>query len=188
MVAAAGILAVGWYLGSPLIIDRMVDEAFPFHIPSETEADDMTAAEIGAMKVDMVAALPSADEMEELPRAVERRLEERATEFVARAPDEPMLETMPVTHGMPEVLLTGQFEDADSFHRGSGMATVYDVPGTGLVLRLQEFRVTNGPDLHVLLATGSEPAGHATLATTSISVHSRAMSATRTTTSPRGPT
>ena len=159
LVGAAGVLAVGWYLGSPLVIDRMVDEAFPFHIPTAAEADDMTASSLGAMKDDMVAALPSTDAMEQLPSAVERRLEQRVTEFAARAPDEPASDPMPAAAAArPRVLAGGQFQDADSFNRGSGSATVYDVPDSGMVLRLEEFRVTNGPDLHVLLAEGKRPA------------------------------
>ena len=140
----------------------MVDEAFPFHVPAAAEADEMTAASLGAMKTEMVAALPSADDMERLPGAVERRLEQRVTEFAARAPDEPAIEVMPSVAGAdatrPQAVAAGEFQDADSFHRGSGTATVYDVPGAGRVLRLAGFRVTNGPDLHVLLAEGSRPA------------------------------
>ena len=45
------------------------------------------------------------------------------------------------------------------FHQGSGAATIYrgSIDGTGL-LRLEDFRVTNGPDLHVLLSPAADPA------------------------------
>ena len=46
----------------------------------------------------------------------------------------------------------GQLQDADSLHRGSGMAKIYQLPEGGHVLRFEDFSVTNGPDLHVLLA------------------------------------
>ena len=56
------------------------------------------------------------------------------------------------------VVATGTFRDADSFHKGSGQATVYDLGAEQHVLRLEEFRVTNGPDLHVLLSVHPDPA------------------------------
>jgi hypothetical protein len=47
----------------------------------------------------------------------------------------------------PIALSSGQFEDFDSFHNGSGTATVYELEDGSLVLRLEDFEVTNGPDL-----------------------------------------
>lgn len=57
----------------------------------------------------------------------------------------------PMPDGAPVALLTGDFAGADDAHAGSGSATVYEVDG-GQVLRLEDFEVTNGPDLHVHLA------------------------------------
>jgi hypothetical protein len=51
------------------------------------------------------------------------------------------------------------FQDADDFHQGSGNARIYLLPDGSHVLRLESFMVTNGPDLHVLLATGLLPTG-----------------------------
>jgi hypothetical protein len=59
----------------------------------------------------------------------------------------------------PTVVLQGQFQDADSFHQGSGSATIYQLPDGAQILRLEDFSVTNGPDLHVLLATSPAPTG-----------------------------
>lgn len=49
-----------------------------------------------------------------------------------------------------ELLFSGTFRDADPTHRGSGTAAIYR-QGDELVLRFEDFEVTNGPDLHVLL-------------------------------------
>jgi hypothetical protein len=49
-------------------------------------------------------------------------------------------------------LQIGSFRDADRFHKDSGTATVYELPDGSLLLRLEDFNVTNGPDLHVLLS------------------------------------
>ena len=61
---------------------------------------------------------------------------------------EPMMPAMSAAM----VLSMGNFRDADSFHRGSGTATVYQLEDGSHVLRFEDFRVTNGPDLRVLLS------------------------------------
>ena len=52
----------------------------------------------------------------------------------------------------PVKLKAGQFQDIDSFHKGSGDATIYRGPDGSHLLRLENFEVTNGPDLHVILS------------------------------------
>jgi hypothetical protein len=71
-------------------------------------------------------------------------------------PDAVMEEPM-VNGEAPTLAAEGDFMDADSFHRGSGMARVYEFSGGSQVLRLENFMVTNGPDLHVLLAENPTP-------------------------------
>ena len=75
----------------------------------------------------------------------------------------------PVDDGMPTGLMesttplqdlikaAGDFRDADSFHKGSGNAIIYELSTGERILRLDEFRVTNGPDLRVLLANAPNP-------------------------------
>ena len=55
------------------------------------------------------------------------------------------------------VLSKGTFQDADRFHRGSGEATIYRGPDGSHLLRLGNFQVTNGPDLHVILTPSPAP-------------------------------
>ena len=57
----------------------------------------------------------------------------------------------------PVSLASGNFRDADSFHQGSGTATIYRLPDGSHLLRLEDFDVTNGPDLRVLLAEAGDP-------------------------------
>jgi hypothetical protein len=101
VIGAAAILAVpvigfGWWLGSPLFLNKTVNEEFP-------------AVSTGPESVPAATAL-----------------------------------------------LTGLFEDEDSLHRGSGAATVYDLGDGAMSLRLEDFSVTNGPDLFVLLMKDPE--------------------------------
>ena len=54
-------------------------------------------------------------------------------------------------------LKSGNFRDTDSFHKGSGEATIYRGPDGSHVLRLENLNVTNGPDLHVILTPHQGP-------------------------------
>jgi hypothetical protein len=93
---------MAWYLGSPLFINRAVEETFPASSGAEVPASE--------------EAMPAA--------AV--------------------------------ALRRGTFVGADKFHQGEGTATVYRL-GSALVLRLDPFRVTNGPDLYVILTKHAKP-------------------------------
>ncbi len=127
VVAAIALIAVGWWLGSPLILDTEVNEEFPMSADAEVP-EDMTREE------------------------VETLMEETADEPPTNV-EEPMPEET------PEVVKSGQFTDFDSFHQGQGTATVYRLDGDTHVLRLEDFEVTNGPDLHVLLVPHEDPGG-----------------------------
>ena len=52
---------------------------------------------------------------------------------------------------------TGEFKDADAFHKGSGQATIYQGPDGSHLLRLENLDVTNGPRLHVYLSGHEDP-------------------------------
>ena len=84
---------------------------------------------------------------------------EHALAVAADMPDKVIEE--PAADAQPEVIWQGQFQDADSFHQGSGEATIFQLPDGSYVLRFENFEVTNGPDLHVLLANHPVPADRA---------------------------
>lgn len=58
----------------------------------------------------------------------------------------------------PTALLRGAFADADDFHQGSGTATIYELGDGSRILRFEDFDVTNGPDLHVIVTPVESPA------------------------------
>ena len=62
-----------------------------------------------------------------------------------------------------EKITSGMFRDADSFHKGSGAATIYRLPDDSGALRFENLNVTNGPDLRVLLSTHPDPQNKAEL-------------------------
>ena len=128
VVVGIPVLALAWWLGSPLLLNTEVSEGFPISAGAIVP-DDMTASQVEA---EMVAAAGEAD-----------------TTAADGMPSE----------NSPVALLSGQFEDFDSFHAGSGTATVYELDDGTHLLRLESFDVTNGPDLHVLLVPKADPAG-----------------------------
>ena len=131
VVIAVPILAFAWWLGSPLLFDTEVNEAFPRAAAAEIP-DDMTAEEVEDEMLDAEETdVPIADDM----------------------PDEAE------TTGELIALATGSLMGADSFHNGSGDATVYQLEDGTRVLRLEDIDVTNGPDLHVFLTPSTNVEG-----------------------------
>jgi len=49
--------------------------------------------------------------------------------------------------------LSGTFVDGDWLHKTQGTATIITLDDGSSVLRLEDFKTTNGPDLYVYLAT-----------------------------------
>ena len=73
------------------------------------------------------------------------------------------MEEMPDEMAQAVALASGMFRDADSFHKGSGTATIYRLPDGMGALRFENLDVTNGPDLRVLLSTHPDPQNKAEL-------------------------
>lgn len=61
--------------------------------------------------------------------------------------------------GTGNVVARGSFGDRDAVHRGTGTVSLVQDGGRA-VLRLDQFRVTNGPDLYVYLTSAAAPTSH----------------------------
>jgi hypothetical protein len=159
--------ALVWYLASPLFLDKTVDEAFSFETPSQEELAQMSEEELKEMEAAFLAAVPGEEELDQMSETERQTIEAKVLESASVMSDKEMDEPMPpeADSGQvePLVVLRGDFKDADSFHKGSGKATVYQLPDGSHVLRLEEFSVTNGPDLRVLLASHPAPTDRAEL-------------------------
>ena len=125
-VALIPVLALAWWLGSPLFISKTVDEEFPMTVGAD------------------------------IPEGMSRSEAETIMEGMAKM-DSPMMESMTHDGATAMVVKTGSFRDADSFHKGSGQATIYRLADGEHVLRVEDLRVTNGPDLRVLLSGHPDP-------------------------------
>ena len=68
-----------------------------------------------------------------------------------------MTEAMPAGMEAAAKLRVGAFRDADGFHKGSGDASIYRLADGSYLLRVEEIKVTNGPDLRILLSDHPGP-------------------------------
>lgn len=57
----------------------------------------------------------------------------------------------------PSVIAGGTFTEIDVLHSAKGTVTLYETPDKSRLLRLEDFGVTNGPDLHVYLVRNPKP-------------------------------
>ena len=143
------ILGAGWYFVSPLFIEKSVDESFP-----------------------ALDHLPSPDELAQMPQAELDMIQDQVMDMAANMPDNEMTDPMPQTTEVeninnneevagPVKLASGFFQGADNFHKGSGLATIFELANGERVLRFEDFSVTNGPDLRVYLTAHPQPTSHA---------------------------
>ncbi len=128
------LLAIGGYLASPLFFDRTVDEEFSYM------TDD------GRVDIDAVLAMPE---------TVRGEMRDDIMSAAADAPEIAADDEMPSAG--PTVLARGSFRDADAVHKGTGQATLYALPNGRHLIRFEDFRTTNGPDLVVYLARHASP-------------------------------
>ncbi len=138
IVIAAIVLFVAWWLLSPLFIDRTVEEEFPFAF-NATVPTDMTRGEVEKVMATM-AKIKTED------------VQDSMGDLMMKATGSDSSNVSQLT-----ILKTGSFLDADSVHKGSGMATIYQGPDGSRVLRLEDFDSTNGPDLYVMLSPTANP-------------------------------
>ena len=170
---AIPVVAFAWWLLSPLFLTTTVDEEFPFAANAAIPAE-MTMAEV-EMVMETMARMDQEPMEEPMPKPVDTEAIKEVAVLTEASPEmreaiekvmagdtsamEEMLEEAANAGPPPEpiALASGSFRDADSFHQGSGSATIYLLPDGSHLLRLEDFKVTNGPDLRVLLAEPGDP-------------------------------
>ena len=138
IVIVAIVLVVAWWLLSPLFIDKTVKEEFPFAF-NATVPTNMTLVEVEQV-------------MANLAKMTTEDVQDSMGDLMMKA-------TGSDANNMSRLvsLGTGSFRDADSVHKGSGLATIYEGPDGSRVLRLEDFNSTNGPDLYVILSPTANP-------------------------------
>ena len=134
LIIGIPVVAFGWWLLAPLFLDTEVNEEFPL-TENATIPAGISQSEAETVMVTMSKVETKMNE--EMPKE--------------------MMEAANV------VVKSGQFRDGDSFHKGAGTATIYKLADGSQVLRFEDFKVTNGPDLRVLLVEHPNPEGRGDL-------------------------
>ncbi len=180
-------LWLGWSLGSPLFTNVTVEEQFPFalnaEVPIGMEREDVEAAMSGMAMVDdpmmeeefpgngaidaasmagagiSIAVIGDENDYAALEEGFMSVRGGASPETMERGIQmmEPVIMANLGGQGEIRKVKRGDFKDADSFHRGSGQATIYTTPSGGHLLRLENLDVTNGPALHVVLSPHEDP-------------------------------
>ena len=121
----------------------------------DTVAGTAAAGAAEDLSKDMASYMP-----EGLPSTVEQVMVQVMADRIKVNLEDAMAEVMaqpPADPPTPVSLKQGAFTDADRFHKGSGQATIYQLPDGSHVLRLENLDVTNGPDLRVILSPSQNP-------------------------------
>ncbi len=156
-------IPVAWYLISPLFIDRTVNEELPFvsDAPSSPveESEEAEAMEETVEPVDQSSPVEDSEEAEPVEEAVVSVEEAEPVEEAVESPDDEMAESMPADE-MSSASILAQGSLYDLAHEGHGLATIYELQDGSHILRLEDFEVLNGPELHVYL-TNVDPVPNA---------------------------
>ncbi|MFT7557636.1 MAG: hypothetical protein ACI83D_000301 [Planctomycetota bacterium] len=149
IVIVAIVLLVAWFLVSPLFRNSVVSESLPGSTREQVVIGNMAIEEV----------IPESEQLENMSPVALEAIRDDVMERSAALPDINMDEPMPgqvagfaPTEG-PQPFAEGQFRGADAFHQASGSATLYRQDDDTVFLRLEDFMVTNGPDLRVLLVS-----------------------------------
>ncbi len=178
MLIAAIIVGIGVpitvYAASPLFINTTIDEPLPTNIMKTDEkmmeermAEKEMTEEKAMLKDEMMESEAMLEE-EMTEEVMEEKMMESETMMEKETMEEEMMEETMKEEAMMEKEIT-QPSDSEEFSAKSGVFVgvgdgIHDAQGNALViplengqkvLRLEDFRSTNGPDLYVYLATDS---------------------------------
>ena len=118
----------------------------------------MSADERQVLEDEFMSAVPDAGALENLSADEMAQVETAVMEAAAVVmQDKSMDDAMPEAPAEWVQVAGGEFVDADSFHLGEGTAVIFQ-QGDERILRFEDFMVTNGPDLHVILSKHPAPA------------------------------
>ena len=163
-IAAA--VAIGLWLGLPLFTSTTVNEEFPFAetavVPPSMTMADVEMIMDGMSRMDQPVQEPMPESMADylsdvMPDAMPGSGVAATPAATAGGEVAPIAVAATSEPARPVALKSGSFRDADSFHKGSGLATIYQTPDGAHLLRLEDFQTTNGPELHVVLSQNPNP-------------------------------
>ena len=125
----------------------------------------MPEEELAELEKSFIGSLPPEEEIAEMPQDEREAMESKAMQISTVMPDKIMDEPMPTSlpeptetvPAVPVLIAEGNFYGVDDLHQGSGKALIYQTGENAYLLRLENFQVTNGPQLHVIMGVDENP-------------------------------
>ena len=144
IIVVVAIVVVALAITQPWLyfVNREVNEAFP----GLTAEQRQTIADMPEEEKQMLIEM--AKDNSEM--AEQTAMAQIGEDTVVPEAEQAMPPEMPAE---PAILAQGSFIDIDPIHGAVGTATIYELPGGERILRFEDFRSKNGPDLHVYLST-----------------------------------
>ena len=156
-------IPVGWYLLSPLFINQVVDEPLPTSAPAASATplaptDDAMPAETSTAAAMSTGAMATMQMATSEMGTAQVATAEMATQLVATATPASPTATEPPAAATenPDAAIFAQGDFYNVVHDGHGQATIYELADGSRLLRLDDFQVLNGPDLHVYLTASNQ--------------------------------
>ena len=150
LIAGAGAV----YLVSPLFISTQVNEPLPTSaLQSEPYQRFISMNEEEKMQAAKQMSSQERDTIMAVSARVNNSIDDSMDQILLQQ-QQPQNTTSSMTNTTPNALRTGSFVGVgDGIHNAEGMAKVIPLQDGSNILRLEDLRVTNGPDLYVYLAT-----------------------------------
>ena len=150
IIAGAGV----FYLVSPLFISTQLNEPLPTSIlQSESYQRFISMNEEEKMQAAKQMSPQERDTIMTVAARINNSIDESMDQTLLQQ-QQPQNITALTNNTTPNILRTGSFVGAgDGIHNAEGMAKVIPLQDGSNILRLENLRVTNGPDLYVYLAT-----------------------------------
>ena len=149
IIAGAG----AFYLVSPLFISTQLNEPLPTSIlQSESYQRFISMNEEEKMQAAKQMSPQERDTIMTVAARINNSIDESMDQTLVQQQQPQNITAL--TNTTPNILRIGSFVGAgDGIHNAEGMAKVIPLQDGSNILRLENLRVTNGPDLYVYLAT-----------------------------------
>ena len=142
IIIAAIVIPIGIYTISPLFINTEINEPFPL-LSSESS--------IGFEKFMAMTEDEKINAAKKMTKKEKDMIMRTAAEQNTTTINEPM--TMNIDQSTPKTGLIGNFIGVgDGIHNAEGLTKILTLSTGSPILRLEDFKSTNGPDVHLYLS------------------------------------
>ena len=145
IIIAAIVIPIGIYPISPLFINTEINEPFPLLSSESSIGFEKFMAMTEDEKINTAKKMTKKEK-----NMIMRTASEQNTTI-----DETI--TMNINQSIPNRGLIGNFIGVgDGIHKTEGLAKILTLSNGSQILRLEDFRSTNGPDVHLYLSTDKQ--------------------------------